>query len=81
MARKPSATSLGGLVVMMMMMVVVVMVMVASAGLVRMRLADSVRGSGDRRAGDAEAKNEGGKNFFHDLISFVGTPVWAQMYR
>ena len=74
MARAPSATSPGALMVMMVMMVMVV-VMVASAGLVPMRLAGCVRESGDRRAGDAEAQNEGRKNFFHDLISFVGAPA------
>jgi hypothetical protein len=47
----------------MMMVVVVVM---AGAGAVRMRLAGGVRGSGDRRAGDAEAQNKGGQYFFHD---------------
>ena len=62
----------------MVMMVMMVVMMMTCAGGVQMRLAGGVRGSGDRRAGDAKAQNEGGENSFHDRFSFTGAPQGAQ---
>jgi hypothetical protein len=63
--------------VIVVVMVMVMVVMMAGARRVGMRLAGRVRGSGDRRAGDAKAQNQGSQDFFHKHISFMRAPGWG----